>query len=127
MFGSADLTGTGRASIGQQSRSVVAADGAADQQGGRQLSERVKRYQEYATEAGSLLELLPGYKPHSIDTGSPSAQEATLMRQLEQRVCSGLRTTPATLLGDYSQVNFFRESVCARPGSAKRSGTASRC
>ena len=68
--------------------------------------EEVRPYQEMETRAGSLLELEPGYKAHDISTGAPTSQEATAIGMLERRVCAALRTTPATLLGDYRSLSF---------------------
>ena len=41
-----------------------------------------------------------------IHTGAPTSQEATAIGMLERRVCAALRTTPATLLGDYKALSF---------------------
>ena len=70
------------------------------------FAERVRPYQNFEVNAGSIMELLPGYKPHNISTGAPTAQEATAIGMLERRVCAALRTTPATLLGDYAALSF---------------------
>ena len=68
--------------------------------------ETVRPYQEFAAKAGSIMELDPGYKVSKIDTGSPTSQEAQAIGMLERRVCAALRTTPATLLGDYTSLSF---------------------
>ena len=66
----------------------------------------VRPYQEFAIRGGTLMELLAGYKPHRIDTGAPTSQEAQAIGMLERRVCAGLRVTAATLLGDYAALSF---------------------
>ena len=66
----------------------------------------VRPYQEFAIRGGSLMELLPGYKPHNIGSGAPTSQEAQAIGMLERRVCAGLRVTAATLLGDYAALSF---------------------
>ena len=68
--------------------------------------DRLRPYQEFAARGGTIMELLPGYKPHMINTGAPTSQEAQAIGMLEHRVCAGLRTTPATLLGKYSELSF---------------------
>ena len=68
--------------------------------------DRVQPYQAFEAHAGSITELIPGYKPHSIPQGSPTQQEAQAIAMLERRVCAALRTTPATLLGDYKSLSF---------------------
>ena len=96
---------SGASAFGHLARAQnVGTDNGVDQD--REVDQDVKRYQEFQTAAGSIMELLPGYKPHQISTGSPTTQEAVTMAMLEQRVCSALRVTPATLLGDYKAMSF---------------------
>ena len=65
-----------------------------------------RRYQQFQEESGSVVELDPGFKPHQITTGTPTGQEAEAIAMLERRVCTALRVSPATLLGDYGGLNF---------------------
>ena len=73
---------------------------------GNAEGELVRPYQEFAAKAGTFTELDPGYTAKKIDTGNPTADEAAVLAKLLQRVCAALRTTPATLLGDYSSLSF---------------------
>ena len=68
--------------------------------------EPVRPYQEWRERAGDILEFDPGYKARKIDTGAPTAQEATAIGMLERRVAAALRTSPATLFGDYKGLSF---------------------
>ena len=99
----ADLTG-GSFAPGDFARSLgegAASDGEAE--AGRS---RKAAYQEFAARSGMIWELEPGFKPHNVATGAPTAQEAQSIGMLERRVCAALRTTPATLLGDYAGLSF---------------------
>ena len=73
---------------------------------GQFVGEAVRPYQEFAAKAGTVSQLDPGYKASKIATGVPTPQEANAIAMLERRVCAALRTTPATLLGDYSSLSF---------------------
>ena len=68
--------------------------------------ERAPRYQEFARNAGTVLEMDPGWKVTGIPSPAPTAQESAAMGMLERRVCAALRTSPATLLGDYKALSF---------------------
>ena len=87
----------------QQTMGGIAAGESED---GAERREDVRPYQEFEANAGSVTELYPGYKPHPVPPGAPTAQEATAIGMLERRVCAALRTTPATLLGDYRALSF---------------------
>ena len=100
-LGSAHLIGAGQTMGDIAARSIGGTSGETDL--GR---ETVRPYQEFAANAGSMTELNPGYKAHPIPPGAPTAQEATAIGMLERRVCAALRTTPATLLGDYKSLSF---------------------
>ena len=69
-------------------------------------NERLPRYQEFARESGSVVELDPGWEVQNIQSPAPTAQEALAISMLERRVCAALRTSPATLLGDYKALSF---------------------
>ena len=101
MLGAAELLGAGQTMGDIAARSIGATQGETDL--GR---EDVRPYQEFEANAGSITELIPGYKPHPVPPGAPTAQEATAIGMLERRVCAALRTTPATLLGDYKSLSF---------------------
>ena len=73
---------------------------------GEFAKERVPRYQEFQRNAGSVLEMDPGWEVQNIQSPAPSSQEALLVAMLERRVCADLRVSPATLLGDYKAVSF---------------------
>ena len=98
-FGSPELVGIGQTMGDIAAGNLTAGDGYGREDGRRP-------YQEFEANAGSMTELLPGYKPVPIPQGSPTAQEATTIGMLERRVCAALRTTPATLLGDYRALSF---------------------
>ena len=70
------------------------------------VNERIPRYQEFQRNAGSVMELAPGWDVETIPAPSPSAQEALMIAMLERRVCANLRVSPATLLGDYKAVSY---------------------
>ena len=57
-------------------------------------------------ESGSVVELDPGWEVQNIQSPAPTAQEALAISMLERRVCAALRTSPATLLGDYKALSF---------------------
>ena len=105
-----------RASIGialKRAEGLGAADllGTADDMGGDPVEgefprERLPRYQEFQHNAGSVMEMDPGWEVQNIPSPAPSAQEALAMAMLERRVCAALRTSPATLLGDYKAISF---------------------
>lgn len=110
---------TTRASIGialKRAEGMGAADllgapGAPDDMGGdptdgESSRERLPRYQEFARNAGSVMEMDPGWEVQNIQSPAPTAQEANAIAMLERRVCAALRTSPATLLGDYKAVSF---------------------
>ena len=101
MLGSAEMLGAG-STMGGLAAQAAATDGAT----GADRQEDVRPYQVFEANAGSITELLPGFKPHSIPQGSPTQQEALAIAMLERRVCAALRTTPATLLGDYKALSF---------------------
>ena len=63
-------------------------------------------FQEARANAGNIMTLSPGYKATTIGTGSPTAQEADIVKMMQQKICSGLGVTKMTLLGDYSAVSF---------------------
>ena len=63
-------------------------------------------YQEARSKAGDNLIIDPGYTTAKIDTGAPSPQEAMILKTLELRICSALRVSPMSLLGDYMGVSF---------------------
>ena len=65
-----------------------------------------KRYQQFLSNAGRLLELDPGYTFKAVPPGAASAQEAMIIKAMEYRVCSSLRISPSTLLGDYGRLSF---------------------
>ena len=69
-------------------------------------AEDLRPYQEFVGKWGGIMEMLPGYKVKEVGTGAPTAQEAAAIGMLERRVCAALRTTPATLLGDYKALSF---------------------
>ena len=102
-MGGSALLGAGQTLGGLAAQS---AGSAGLEDGTDRFAERVRPYQNFEVNAGSIMELLPGYKPHNISTGAPTAQEATAIGMLERRVCAALRTTPATLLGDYAALSF---------------------
>ena len=83
-----------------------AASATAGVEGVRGTDESVAAYQEAEAQAGDLLILDPGYKSETINTGSPSPQEANLVQTIERRICGSLRTSPMTLLGDYRGVSY---------------------
>ena len=68
--------------------------------------ERLPRYQEFARNAGTMMELDPGWEVQNIPSPAPTSQEALAIGMLERRVCAALRASPATLLGDYKGVSF---------------------
>ena len=100
MLGSAEMLGAG-STMGGLAAQAAAGEGEINETG-----ERVAPYQEFEANAGSVTELLPGFKPHGIPAGAPTSQEANAIAMLERRVCAALRTTPATLLGDYKSLSF---------------------
>ena len=68
--------------------------------------ERSPRYMEFARNAGTVMEMDPGWKVTGIPSPAPTAQESAAIGMLERRVCAALRTSPATLLGDYKALSF---------------------
>ena len=82
--------------------SAFATDGGQENLG----QEPLRPYQEFAALGGTIMELEPGFKPHNIQTGTPTAQEAQVIGMVERRVCAALRVTAATLLGDYAALSF---------------------
>ena len=82
--------------------SAFATDGGQENLG----QEPLRPYQEFAALGGTVAELQPGFKPHNIQTGTPTAQEAQVIGMVERRVCAALRVTAATLLGDYAALSF---------------------
>ena len=81
--------------------------GAAPPDGEGELTrERLPRYQEFVRNAGSVMELDPGWEVQNIQSPAPTAQESAAIGMLERRVCAALRTSPATLLGDYKAMSF---------------------
>ena len=74
----------------------------ADQFGGGD----VRPYQEFASKAGTIMELDPGYEVQNITTGSPTGQEAEAIAMVLRLIAAGLRTSPATLYGDYGSLSF---------------------
>ena len=68
--------------------------------------ERLPRYQDFARNAGTVMELDAGWEVQNIQSPAPTAQEALAIAMLERRVCAALRTSPATLLGDYKALSF---------------------
>ena len=100
-MGSAEMIGSGQTMGDIAARSIGANQGEPD--AGR---EGVRPYQEFEANAGSMTELAAGYTPHPVPPGAPTSQEATAIGMLERRVCAALRTTPATLLGDYKALSF---------------------
>ena len=101
LLGASELIGAGQTMGDIAARSIGGTSGETDL--GR---EDVRPYQEFASNAGSMTELYPGYKPHPIPAAAGIAQEATVIGMLERRVCAALRSTPATLLGDYKALSF---------------------
>ena len=73
---------------------------------GEAARERLPRYQEFARNAGTVLEMDPGWEVQNIQSPAPTAQESAAIGMLERRVCAALRTSPATLLGDYKALSF---------------------
>ena len=99
--GAAEMTGAGAGGFSAQS--IAQSAGETDVSEAR---EDVRPYQEFEANAGSMTELLPGFKPHPVPHGAPTAQEATAISMLERRISAALRTSPATLLGDYKGLSF---------------------
>ena len=81
---------------------AFATDGGVENPGGSPL----RPYQEFAARGGTVMTLDPGFKPHNIQTGTPTPQEAQVIGMVERRVCATLRVTAATLLGDYAALSF---------------------
>ena len=94
--GGADLLGALPDDMGAMPAQESEADG----------RERRPRYQEFGRNAGSIMELDPGWELQNIQSPAPTAQEALAIAMLERRVCAALRTSPATLLGDYKALSF---------------------
>ena len=69
-------------------------------------NQRIPRYQEFQRNAGSIMEMDPGWEVQNIQSPAPTAQEALMVAMLERRVCANMRVSPATLLGDYKAVSF---------------------
>lgn len=101
MLGSAEMLGAGGTMGGLAAQTAAGAE--TDFSDTR---ETVRPYQTFEANAGSIVELVPGFKPHAIPQGAPTQQEALAIAMLERRVCAALRTTPATLLGDYKALSF---------------------
>ena len=107
----AEETFVGDTGTGDLSAAEIAA-------GGEQITEEIldtsqrsdyrdlEPYQVARSEAGSNFVLDEGYKAVNISTGAPSPQEGMILKELERRICAGLRVSPMSLLGDYSAVSF---------------------
>ena len=99
-MGGAHLTGAGQTMGGIAARSAGAA-GLED--GTARTAETVRSYQTFGENAGSMVELYPGFIPHAMPQGSPTAQEAQAIGMLERRVCAALEDhaghTPRRLRG----------------------------
>ena len=85
---------------------LAAIQGGAVEEAESRQSNMARRYQQFLANAGRLLELDAGYTFKPVPPGSASSQEANIIKSLERRVCSSLRISPATLLGDYGGVSF---------------------
>ena len=65
------------------------------------------RYAEFARNAGTVMEMDPGWEVHEHPVAGPvRAGSGWRSGMLERRVCAALRTSPATLLGDYKALSF---------------------
>ena len=121
--GAADMIGEGQSMAAVAARSTGASRGETAS-GSDSLSESTPPYQEFSTNAGSVTELLPGFKPHAIPQNYALGQEAAAVAALERRVCAALRTSPATLLGDYKGLSFSAAASSPICKSARPSRTA---
>lgn len=100
-MGAADLTGSGGSMSDLAARSTQTTD--IENQARQQ---DVPLFQEFKSRAGDILQLLPGFKPHSLSTGSPTSQEAEVIAMSLRLIASAFRVSPVTLYGDYSGVSF---------------------
>ena len=104
-FGSAGDLG-GDLAPGEIARSSADTAFATDAGGENFGQQPLRPYQEFVARGGNIMELLPGYTPHRIDTGAPNPSDGQLVAMLIMWVCGALRVTPATLIGDYGKFNF---------------------
>ena len=122
-FASMVRSSTTRASIGialKRMEGMGAADvfGAPDDMGAaspekESTIERLPRYQEFQRNAGSVMEMDPGWEVQNIQSPAPSSQEASAMEMLMQIVASALRVSPATLFGNYKAISFSAGQLAA--------------
>ena len=100
-LGAADLIG------GADDMGTVPATIGTDEDGTLETGQQtIPRYQEFTSNSGTVAELDPGWEPVPIPGGAPTSQEAQVIAMLMKLVCGALRTSPATLFGDYSGLSF---------------------